>query len=245
MLAQSSRLVVACSLVVLSAGLAGCFQNATYPAIPTSRGYSEDPNKPASEAAVVAALQYVTSRWTPGQREFDVMTSPHALPMADYPLVINLPLGTRKLYYDRIARKVGPEVQPATAENTNGTLPVFHVTRVWLRTDHGIVDVLRPMPELGLDKDGKPIYQKITVRVEGGFKPWNVVHARAWYPGDERTPEFYFNPATDVPSQWRISQGEQVQRDLAAFDAAMGVQAPAGDAAVTGAPTQATAEEGQ
>ncbi|MFN5945984.1 MAG: hypothetical protein ACK5ZG_09075 [Phycisphaerae bacterium] len=243
--ASLSRSLFACSLIGLTAALAGCFQNTNYPAIPTSRGYAEDPNKPAAEAAMVAALQYVTSRWTPGQREFDVAAAPDALPMADYPLVINLPLGTRKMLYDRIARKVGPEVQPATPENTTGTLPVFHVTRVWLRTDHGIVDVLRPMPELGLATDGKPIYQKITVRLEGGFKPWNVVHARAWYPGDEPMPAFFYNPATDVPGQWYISQREQVQKDLAAFDAAMGVQQPAADTAVTGAPTQATAEEPQ
>lgn len=229
----------------MTAGLGGCFQNSNYPAIPTSRGFSEDPNKPASEAAMVAALQYVASRWTPGQREFDVSTAPNALPMADYPLVINLPLGTRKMLYDRIAKKVGPEVQPATPENVNGTLPVFHVTRVWLRTDHGLVDVLRPMPELGLDKDGMPIYQKITIRLEGGFKPWNVVHARAWYPGDEAPPEFYFNPAYDNPNQWRVSSREKMQQDLAAFDAAMGVQPATDGAAVQGAPAQATAEEGQ
>jgi len=235
------RLLLACSLVAMTASLAGCFQNSNYPAIPTSRGYAEDPNKPAAEAAMVAALQYVASRWTPGQREFDVSLAPNALPMADYPLVINLPLGTRKMLYDRIAKKVGPEVQPATPENVTGTLPVFHVTRVWLRADHGTVDVLRPTPELGPDKDGKPIYQKITIRLEGGFKPWNVVHARAWYPGDEQAPEFYFNPQFDVPTQWRVSQREQVHKDLAAFDAAMGVQ-PSGEP-VNGAPVQATAEE--
>jgi hypothetical protein len=58
-------------------------------------------------------------------------------------------------------------------------------------------------------------------------------------------PDFFYNPATDVPGQWYISQREQVQKDLAAFDAAMGVQQPTTETPVTGAPTQATAEEGQ
>jgi hypothetical protein len=192
----------------LLVSVAGCFQRSTYPAIPTSRGFNENPNTPAGEQAIVAAVQYVASRWTPGEREYDPTSTPRGLPMVQYPMVVNLPLGMRKLYYDRIPTKIGPDVLPATPESVVSGKPVFHVARVWLRFNSGIVDILRPMPEVGLAPDGQPVYQKITVRLEGGMKPWTVVHARSWVPGDDTAPDFYFVPAIDDPNQFAITMRE-------------------------------------
>lgn len=196
----------AAGLCACAALLPGCFQRSTYPAIPTARGFSENPNTPAGEQAVVAAVQYVASRWTPGNREFDVAQTPRGLPMVTYPMVVNLPDGTRKLFYERIPGRIGPQVLPATPESVTSGLPVFHVTRVWLRFGRGTVDVLRPALELGPGPDGQPIYQKITVRLEGGTAPWTVQHARAWNPGDDAAPAFNFVPAFDDPNEWVLAQ---------------------------------------
>lgn len=194
--------------LVCSAALTGCYQQSSYPEIPTSQGYAEDPNRPATEQAMVAALQYVGSRWTPGQRMYDPKVEPRGLPYVNYPCVINLPLGMRKVYYERIPAKIGPQVLAATPENVALGLPTFHVTRVWMRFNKAQVDVLRPMPEVGEGPTGKPVYQLITVHLEGGMKPWNVVYARSWPAGQISAPEYSFVPAVDDPNQFIITQKE-------------------------------------
>ena len=201
----------------LTATLSGCYQRGNYPEIPTSQGYAEDPNRPATEQAMVAALQYVGSRWTPGQRMYDPNVEPRGLPYVNYPCVINLPLGMRKIYYERIPGKVGPQVLPATPDNVALGLPTFHVTRVWMRFNKAYVDILRPMPEMGPGPDGTPVYQLITVHLEGGIKPWNVVYARSWPAGQVTAPEYSFVPAVDDANQFVITQREMKAKATASL----------------------------
>lgn len=214
---------------ILSLGLAltlstGCQKYQNYPVVPTSKGLAEDPSNPATEAAIVAAVQYVGNRYPPNGHAVEVKDyqTPGKL-MVDYPFALNLPAGIRKSFYERIPGKIGPEVVPMTPEVADaGELPVFHVTRVQLRFNSGIVDVLRPVPELGAGTDGKPIYQKFTVRLTGGFEPWRAVHARAWEPGADEAPAFYFVPDMERVEQfkystvWTPAQREEYDRGLLA-----------------------------
>jgi hypothetical protein len=193
---------------VLAGGVGvGCQQYQTYPAVTTARGMAENPNNPNTERAMVAALQYVATRYPPGGQRFEAKTPDEAGRMtADFPFAINVPKGMRKSFYERIATKVGPEVKPLTEEVVaDNTLPIYHVTRVWLRFRTGTIDVLRPMPEMGVGPDGTPVYQKVTVRLEGDFTPWRVIHARAWEPGADSSPELYFLPDKERVDQFELS----------------------------------------
>jgi hypothetical protein len=191
---------------ILIAG--GCQEYATYPPVATAKGMSEDLNNPGSEHAMVAALQYVATRYPPGGAKFEPKSAAEAGQLkATYPLAINLPKGMRKSFYERMAQDVGSEAVPLTADVwDNNRLPVYHVTRVWMRFHEGTVDVLRPMPELGIGPDGKPVYQKITVKLTGGFEPWRVIHARAWDPGVDAVPEPYYLPDIERTDQFKYSQ---------------------------------------
>ncbi|HYE60879.1 MAG TPA: hypothetical protein VD997_02690 [Phycisphaerales bacterium] len=203
---------------------AGCQKYQNYPVVPTSKGLAEDPSNPATEAAIVAAVQYVGNRYPPNGEP--VALKPGKEPgklMVDYPFALNLPAGMRKSFYERIPGKIGPSVVPLTPEVVEeGTLPIFHVTRVQLRFNSGIVDVLRPVPELGAGPDGKPIYQKFTVRLQGGFEPWRALHARAWDPGFDEAPPVYFVPDMERVEQfkystvWTPAQREEYDRGLLA-----------------------------
>jgi hypothetical protein len=191
-------------------GLASCQHTATYPSVPTARGFTENPNTPACEQAVVASLQYVASRWTPGQREYDESETPRGLPMVPYDMVVNLPVGTRKMFYERIPASIGPNVKPATAESIASGLPVFHVGRVWLRFNTGTVDVYRPVTEVGPGADGQPVYQMISLKLERDFgTQWRVVYPRTWSPGDHAPPPIYYVPETDDPDQFAKSMRQQ------------------------------------
>lgn len=198
--------MIVCGTLAVVGSAGGCYQKSTYPAIPAAAGHNDNPNTPSGEQAIVAALQYVGSRWSPGEREFDARESPQGKPMVPYAMVVNLPAGTRKLFYERIPAKVGPNVRPATGETVRSGEPLFHVSRVWLRFDRGTIDVLRPMPEMGPSPTGGPVYQKITLRLEGGMQPWRVVHARAWSPGADMPPELNFVPETDNPNEYVLAR---------------------------------------
>jgi hypothetical protein len=194
-----------------------------YPEIPSARGTKQDPNSPASESAIVGALQFVANRYPPGQLRTDAATSKEAGEVRpDLPMAINLPAGMRKSYYERIARKVGPNVVPMTAE-TDPNLPVYHVTRVWLRFKEGWVDVMRPMPELAPGPDGKPVYQTVTLKMEGGFAPqWHVMHARAWEPGLDALPELYYVPDEERINQYKLTvhgEGTDYTKKFEAWEA--------------------------
>jgi hypothetical protein len=222
---------VATGMLLAAAGPMGCtHQYANYPEIPSAKGLKQDPNTPAAESAMVTALQFVANRYPPGTLRLDAKNSREAGEMiTSTPMVVNLPVGQRQSYYRRIARKVGPNVAPMTAD-VDASLPVFHVTRVWLRFSEGWVDVMRPMPELPPGPDGKPVYQTVTLKMRGGVGPWRVLHARAWPPGIDPVPQPFL-----LPDQERINQYEFSTR--AGDDSRDQVREPELDAA-TPAPVQ-------
>jgi len=212
--ARTVRTVLAA--LVLSAGTLatgpfGCQQYSTYPEIPTAEGISEDPNRPAAEAVMREAMRYIVTRYSPGMAHEGASRAEMGRVTADFPLIVNLPRGLRRSFYERIARDIGPQVEPLTEENVGAAagatdLPIFHVGRVWLRFNTATVDIFRPTPELGLGPDGRPIYQMVTVRLEGGFKPWRVIHARAWEPGDNEPPAFNPIPAVENVEQFKMTR---------------------------------------
>ncbi|MBL8999511.1 MAG: hypothetical protein JNK25_00065 [Phycisphaerae bacterium] len=201
--------LLALSLALLAAALPGCqSQYTNYPEVPSARGLSEDPNSPGCESAMIAAVRYVAMRYPPGSLPYTAADATEAGRVTvNYPMVVAAPLGTRKSFYERMARQIGPEVVPLTPENVGGTAPVFYVTRAWLRGVDGQVDVMRPMPELPPGPDGKPVYQTVTVRLKGSIEPWYVVHARAWEPGIDPLPTPYFLPDVERVNQFRYSTG--------------------------------------
>ncbi|MBX3409386.1 MAG: hypothetical protein KF859_05820 [Phycisphaeraceae bacterium] len=204
---KPTLLVIAAATCLLApvAGLVGCTKQYTnYPEVPTARGLSEDPNSPAAELAIISSVQFVVRRYFPGsQQEESTTTQSVGRASVQDSFVLNLPRGMRKSFYERIARQIGPNVMPMTEEAQQTALPVFYVTRVWMRFNQGQVDIMRPMLELPPGPDGKPIYQTITCRLEGRFMNWRVVHARAWTPGLDPLPQPYFVPDIERTDQFR------------------------------------------
>ncbi|GJQ28991.1 MAG: hypothetical protein HBSAPP03_08750 [Phycisphaerae bacterium] len=194
-------------VVGLVGGLAGCQQYVSSPGVPTAKGIPENPNKPAALTCMVEAVRYVATRYPPGDITY-TPDKPSAALEAPYELAINPPRGLRKSFYERLVKQVGPKAKAIAPENEHGQMPVFHVTRVWMRFQSATVDVLRPMPELGPGPDGKPIYQVVTVRLEGGMSPWRVVHARAWEPQGVEIPPAYYLPLEERVDQFEATMEE-------------------------------------
>ncbi len=193
------------ALTLLGLFTPACQKYQNYPSVATARGTPEEPNNPATEAAIVASLQYVATRFPPHGGIYAKAPDDANKLHADFPFAVNMPAGMRKSFYERIPTKVGPDVKPLTPEIVEqGSLPIYHVTRVWLRFNSGTVDVLRPMTQLGKGPQGT-VYQKVTLRLEGGFSPWRVVHARAWEPGADEPPPFYYLPDLERIEQFKYS----------------------------------------
>lgn len=210
--------VLGLALVAASlAGLSGCTSTTNYPEIEGTKLTFEDPNEWRTVAAMIVAVRYVGNRYEPGRLpEYSTIDpSEAAESTVDYPFILNVPPGLRKNYYDRLCREVGPNVRPVTpdvadavANHQETDVPLVHIGRVWIREQRAEVDVYRPMPELGLDKNGNQIYQMITVRLTGGVQPWRAIHARAWAPGAFPVPPLYVIPAVDRADQYRVTKSE-------------------------------------
>ena len=202
--------------VILSGGLGaaallagGCMGYSNYPAVDSSYGLTENPNGPSAEGAMVTAVRWVADRYPPGEsdRIYGVPES-GGLGTPEYSFVINGPIGLRKATYERMARRIGPNVLPITPELAEGDLPIFHISRVWVRGQSATVDVLRPATQISPGDDGQPVYQMVTVYLSGGLRPWKVDYGRVWEPGVERVPPYYFLPEVDYVDQYQRSLAE-------------------------------------
>lgn len=163
-------------LLVLSLALAGCVGYSNYPNIPSARAAANNPNVPANVDVTVAALRYVLNN----DGALDERGGGDGV-------AINLPPGTRRSNYQRIAALIGPKslVFPYAPGLDK---PVYHIARLWVRGSHATVDVVRPKAMGG---------GAVTLWLEGGLTPWRVVRTRSWAEGIVATPELYPLPEND------------------------------------------------
>lgn len=192
------------TLILPLALLGGCSSYTSAPGI-DAHFAAEGPNAPRAESAALAALQFAVTRYPPGGPRTEAATSREASSLtADFPLAVNMPLGTRRGVYERVAIRLGAQVVPY---DTGVTLPIYTVERVWVRERTATVDVLRPMLELPRKADGSPVYQRLTVRLEGSFRPWRVVHTRAWPPTGDEIPMLFPIPDIDRHDEYERAIG--------------------------------------
>lgn len=189
-------LLTTTALGLAAGGLTGCqYQNT--PKIESARGVTQDPNLPTPVRLMSLAVRYVAARYDPATKTMmDDPAGPLPSEVA-FPMAIGCPDGMTADKYQRVAREVGPNCVPLSAKvRDEGVLPVWSVERVWVRGNTATVDVYRPMRELPPGPDGKPVYQMITVRLEGYYNAWRAVHARTWGAGDFPSP----SPAVYAPT---------------------------------------------
>lgn len=204
--------------LALLAALGGCLNYSNYPSVDGAYAATDRPVTPATERAIALAVKWTADRYPPGDLR---MAAPSLQEAGDItirtPIILNLPMGTRQVYYNRIARLCGPEVIPLTLDNASSGTPVYHVGRVWVRAHEAVVDVYRPMPELGTTSDGTPIYQMVTVRMEGGFQPYRVMHGRAWEPGAYPAPPFFPIPEIDRENEYEYTRDRMLNEGQEGF----------------------------
>lgn len=195
-----------------------CQRYANYPAIPTSEGIPDDPNSNDTAKCISLAVAYVATRYTPGGYNYDAQTAKEqGDTRVRFPIIIDAPRGMRRPFYQRVCVDVGPGASPLTPDNEHSGTPIYHVRRAWLRQSRATIDVMRPMYELPPDSQGQPIYQTVTVRLEGGrLQPWRVVHARGSEPGLDPIPEPYYLPEVDRIDQfeWQMEQDKKASEPV-------------------------------
>jgi hypothetical protein len=171
---------------------------------------STNPNLYSSRECMAVALGWVITKFPP---------STPATSYGNSRALINLVPGMNREMYIKVADKVSAatniEVSPIEPGDDDSGLPIYHVARVWLRHGDAKVDVLRPMPELGLKDDGQPVYQCITVILSGGFQPWLVKATHTREPGLVEVPPLYFLPEEVIPGETQPAGAEPVPSEQA------------------------------
>lgn len=170
--------------------LSGCTGYASFPPVKSATLATTNPNTPPTDELMVEALDWVTKRYPPRTAGAPVAGEPR--------LIINLPYGVYRTTYERIASKITIPAVPLTRENQD-TLPIYHVSRVWVRGGDAKVDVLRPLQEVGIAPGQPQAYQQITVFCSGHLKPWHVERFQAWEIGVAPAPEYNYLPSSEWP----------------------------------------------
>ena len=143
----------------------GCATYANYPKVDGDVAVN-DPNIAPLPTMMVVAMGWVVDRYP-----------------ADGAYVVNWPRGTDRNRAESLAERVGPEariVEPSTMD-----LPVYHVSRIWLRGDRGEVDVMRPVA----GTEGG--HQTLTVHLRNELGRWEVTNSKAWPVGLASAPGLY------------------------------------------------------
>lgn len=159
---RTARCLCTASLLALAAAAGSCAQEyANYPPITGDDFAAKNVNSPNMRNAMAAALRWTVLRYPPPGG-----TGPGTF-------AINLPAGTTEDTYDFVARTVGNGAVPVTAENAS-QIPVYHITRVWLRGSIARIDVVRPVFEVEQKPRGGSVYRGAEIRLAGGWDPWHV-----------------------------------------------------------------------
>lgn len=186
---RAGKSFVVCVCGLLSAAwLTGCAGYTNINPSPEGAGLAnQDPNRVNPENLMIAALSFV-------------MAEDHRIPGSD-PIAINVPSGTRKSTYERIARTIGHNVRPLTSDALATGVPTYHVGRIWIRNDQARVDIYRPVQDARTR--GQLQYQEVTVLLKGGFQPWHRVGSTSRPIGLAVVPEPWYVPETDDPNEFR------------------------------------------
>lgn len=173
-------------LIAAAAGsLVGCVGYASYPPIDSASPVVNNPNAPPADELMMLGTKWVADRYPP----------PHAGPVVagEPQFAINLPEGVRRDVYERVSQRTGGRAVPLTEENAK-TLPIYSISRIWIRMHDAKIDIMRPRLELPKQSDGQPVYECITLLVEGGMQPWRVTRFQTWEVGIVPPPPLWYCP---------------------------------------------------
>lgn len=208
--------------LALSAAVGGCAGYANYPQIGKDDVAVNNPNTPPVPEAAFTALRWVVRRYP-----------------VEGGYTINMPAGMYRRTGERFIQMLNdPDARLLTPSTQH--LPCYHIKRVWVRGERATVEVMRPVLRPPMDipsgAPSTPLYQSFWVKCEAGWKPWRVVHARAWPIGTDVPPDMRGWPDEPPPPGSRLAnpaEGADIPNMQPAQPSAPGAPeaAPAGEAA--------------
>jgi len=172
--------------------LASCAREyANYPPITGDEFAIKDVNNSMNmKNAMAAALRWTAMRYPPPGGD-------------NAPFAINLPAGSSEETYARVASLIGHGAQPISEANAK-SLPVYHITRVWLRGEIARIDVVRPVFEVADKPTGGMVYRGVEVRLASGWSPWHVTGSSEYEIGVLEPPALHI-PGTEADAPMRAN----------------------------------------
>lgn len=175
--------------LILSSSLTGCVGYTTYP--PPGEGTGDvafnSPNTAPAPDVIFTAVKYAVEQYP-----------------VDGEYTINLPAELNPTNIEYIGRVLGdPRAVRLTPETES--LPVYHISRVWIRGFFAEVDVFRPVLDIP-GPEGAPVHQRITLKLRAHFARWRVQSAQASVIGIADPPSLTYRepvPATAVAAPVR------------------------------------------
>lgn len=175
-MAHITKKILGFSILASSAILLGngCVSYTNVP-VPNSAPAFKHANSGASIKSMVAALDRVILK--------------HPMRDSQGRYALNLPAGTTPETAATVLARL-PKGAILPYEGMEEFVPVYHISRIWLRGVSGKVDVVYP---IDADTDGG-----VTAWVHGGDRSWYVERLQYWAPGTVPTPPLYIPIDGDI-----------------------------------------------
>lgn len=153
----ATRLLGLAAGLSLAAFIGACASTGqvNYPGIPGDSN-SNSVNNPPAPQVMESALYYVVRRFPP------IAAAPGNQAAPNQAFAINLPPGMDPENLQHIIAGVGNGARALTDETKS--LPLYHVSRVWVRGTSATVDIIRPVFSLP-DRPVAPLYQGVTLHL--------------------------------------------------------------------------------
>ncbi|MGP1345638.1 MAG: hypothetical protein ACTS3F_03085 [Phycisphaerales bacterium] len=164
----------------IASGLGGCASYINYPPVGDDWAINHTNVNPSHAIMEAGMLRALRRSGAPGGLAYDAY-------------VVNPPRGTELRHAEALVNRLNAVpgfegAQIVTPDNAH--LPAFHITRLWVRGDAAVVDVLRPIMTVRPQPGATEVHQPYTVWLRGGgLEQWRTVATRDWPVGMETPPE--------------------------------------------------------
>ncbi|MBO6512467.1 MAG: hypothetical protein JJ974_00690 [Phycisphaerales bacterium] len=197
--------VIGSGILGLAAG--GCVSYTNVP-VPSSAPAFKHANSGASIKSISAAIERVVLR--------------HPMKDAQGRYAVNLPAGTTPETAEKILDRLS-DGAVIPWEGMDESVPVYHISRIWLRGATGKVDVVYP---IDADTDGG-----VTAWVQGGDRSWYVERLQYWAPGTIPTPPVYV-PIGDTERRGEMMTDDEYEAPVDMDELESAPESPAVDESV-------------
>lgn len=169
---------------------------------------SVDPNIHPVPRLMAMSIEYVVNRYPPSGGPGDGSSPTFAF---------NLPEGMRPGNVALIESMLGGRGVRVMPENAS-TIPIYHVVTMWVRGHRAELEMVFPVPSMGITQGVDPVYRGVSLELENNLGSWRVKRQQLWNVGTIQVPPIRFVTGWAAPAEDHPEMSQEAPVDGSASD---------------------------